>query len=540
MKLALPLHLLLIIAFFPAVVGAQTITPAIPANVRAPAREKDEVDKFFESMPVLKLKVEIQPDQMQKLRENPRAYARGTIIEEGGATLKSVGIKLKGAAGSFRGVDDRPAFTINTDKYTKKQQFHGLEKFHLNNSVQDPSYLHEMISSELFRAAGVPATRVAHARIWINGRDMGMYVLKEGFDKNFIKRYFAKANGNFYDGGFCQDIDAALEKDGGDGLDDRSDLKAIIEACRDGDEKRRFERFEKVVDIDAMMTFVALELMTCHWDGYCRNVNNYRVYIEPTTNKAFFFPHGMDQMFGDTNTQVGDASRGMVSNTLLQNKLWRAKYYERVMELRPLFAPEKWNARLDEIQKRLEGPLKEIHPDQARDHANRVHDMKQRFVNRDNSFREQFSRFPLIFDKQGVALLNDWVQGNSSGDVKLEEVQLGGRKAYSIQVGPSGNGNASWRRKVLLLKGNYRLEVNAATRGVVGIPNDPKGTAAGVRLGGGSRTEMMDGTSGGKKLSFDFVVNEEQREVELVAELKATAGQVWFAQDGMLLRRLDK
>lgn len=76
----------------------------------------------------------------------------------GGATYKDVGIKLKGAAGSFRGFDDRPAVNGElADKYIRQQVFHDLEKFHLNNSVQDESYLNELCRT-FFAPAGHPAT----------------------------------------------------------------------------------------------------------------------------------------------------------------------------------------------------------------------------------------------------------------------------------------------------------------------------------------------------------------------------------------------
>lgn len=94
-----------------------------------------------------------------------------------------------------------------------------------------------------------------------------------------------------------------------------------------------------MLDIDAMATFVAIELLTCHWDGYCKNVNNYRVYFEPTTKKAYFFPHGMDQMFGDTATPIADYPRGMASNAIMQNPVMRAKYLDRVSDLIAMISP---------------------------------------------------------------------------------------------------------------------------------------------------------------------------------------------------------
>ncbi len=532
-------HRFLLCCFVLLFCGGTLTAQSLPDNVKAPARPKDASDQLFEGGKVLKLRIDVAADQVQKLREKNREYVKATIVEEGGATYKDVGIKLKGAAGSFRGFDDRPALTISADKYLRQQKFHDMDKFHLNNSVQDESYLNELIASEVFRAAGYPATRVTHARVWINGRDMGIYVLKEGFDKKFLARYFAKANGNLYDGGFCQDIDAQLEKDSGDGVDDRSDVKALVDACREGDPQKRFERLSAVLDADAMATFVAIELLTCHWDGYCKNVNNYRVYFEPTTKKAYFLPHGMDQMFGDTGTPIADHPRGMASNAIMQNPVMRAKYLDRVSDLIALITPpDKLLARCDEVQKRLEPILTEIHPDRAKQHADRVREVKERIKNRAQNLVEQRGRLPIKFDNQGLAKLIDWTKQSQSGDAKVELMDLpGGRKAYGIECGPSNNVVASWRRKALLTKGKYRFEAFAATRDVV-PQGDPKGSAAGLRISGGMRTQSLTGTSAGQQLTFEFEVTDEQREVELVAELKATKGQVWFAVDSLQLKRI--
>src|ERR1043165_2116213 len=62
-------------------------------------------------------------------------------VREGDAVYRNVTVHLKGGAGSFRSLDQKPAFTLNFDKFEEGQRFHGLKKIHLNNSVQDQSYL---------------------------------------------------------------------------------------------------------------------------------------------------------------------------------------------------------------------------------------------------------------------------------------------------------------------------------------------------------------------------------------------------------------
>ncbi len=503
----------------------------------------DHSDEFFDKGVIPQLRIEISPEELLKLRQNNRAYVRTVIREDDKITHADVALKLKGAAGSFRGFDDKPALTLNMTKFVenKKRRFHDLDKWHLNNSVQDGTYLQELICSELFRSAGVPTPRVTHARVWLNGRDCGMYVLKEGFDKTFLKRHFVNPTGNLYDGGFLQDIGNELEKDEGEG-DDRSELLALRAACSEPNPAKRWERVEELLDVDEFFSFMAIELMACHWDGYVRNRNNYRIYFEPTTHKALFLPHGMDQMFGDTGTPVFNNSGATVSNVVLQNLDWRARYRERVAELLPLFdPPDRLLKRIDEIHQRMRPTWEAISPNHARDQDGRVTGFKNQITARAKNLKEQLTRpEPLLvrFKGQTPVLLTNWSKATETGDAKQDEVVLPGeRRTYLIEPGPSGRCIASWRRKVLLAAGRYEFRALAKTEDVQTF-DDERGLGAGLRISGGKRTNKLSGSTDWTKLQFEFTVTEESREVELVAELRATKGRVWFDAKSLELVRL--
>src|SRR5207249_5635427 len=140
------------------------------------------------------------------------------------------------------------ALTLNFDRFLEHQRFHGIDKLALNNSVQDPSYLTEALCGELFLAAGVPTPRATHARVELNGRDLGFYVLKEGFDRTFLRRHFQNVNGNLYDGGFLREITEPLERISGEGdVPNRADLKALAAAALEPNHSLRLERLEQVL-----------------------------------------------------------------------------------------------------------------------------------------------------------------------------------------------------------------------------------------------------------------------------------------------------
>jgi spore coat protein CotH len=355
-------------------------------------RKPDLSDAFFRRGEIPRLKIEIAQTELERLQQNHRVYVRAQVVENDKTGYQSVGIKLKGAAGSFRGLDDRPALTLNFDKFRDGQKFHDLDKIHLNNSVQDASYLNELICSELFLAAGVPTPRTTHARVWLNGRDLGFYVLKEGFDQTFLKRYFKNPKGNLYDSGFLQEIDADLEKDSGDGPDDHSDLKALASAAGDEDHARRFRRLGELLDVDQFLTFMALEQMCGHWDGYCNTRNNYRVYFDPATGKAHFFPHGMDQMFGDPHASVLQTPGALVAQAVMSNPKWRARYRDRLVELLPLFSPgDNLSKRLDEIHARTRPVLAAKGQEHAREHDGQLRYLKGQLAARAKNLQQQLN-----------------------------------------------------------------------------------------------------------------------------------------------------
>lgn len=524
---------------FFAFAGCQSQAPTKPVV-------NDASDDFFAG-PIVVLELKVKPKDAEKINRDDRPYVPCTLIERDAAGNKlaeysKVAIKLKGAAGSFQHFDGKPGLTLRPDKFVPGQKFHDLARFHLNNAVQDETYLNEQLSSELFLSAKVPASRVTHARVKINDRDVGLYVLKEGFDERFLARHFSRGDGNLYDGGFCTDIDADLEKDCGSGPEDRSDLAALRAACHTDDVARRAELLEQAVDIDPFLSFVALELMTCHWDGYACSANNYRLYFDPATNKAHFFPHGMDQMFGDPNFSIVNMPTAMVARTVLEHPRWREQFQQRVKELLPLFSPpDKLTSRIDALASKLQSVLREYGPEAVERHATVVRELKERIVARAQSLEEQKSfpaPQPVEFDENGVLHLTDWHPASQVEDAALEFIELTPEKHVLKIASGSLPCIASWRTGLLLPRGRYVFTARASVHDVVAL-EDEKGAAAGLRISGVNRDNRLEGTQENQELRFEFSIEEEARQVEFVAELRAERGSVLFELESLQLQRTE-
>jgi spore coat protein CotH len=370
-------------------------TAGLPAAEPAPPpRLITERDALFRKPQVLNLTIEVGKKEVEALNREPRKYVR-CLLKEGNTEYTNVGIHLKGAAGSFRGFDDKPGLTLNADKFNDAQRFHGMDKFHLANSVQDPSYLNELICGELFRAAGVPAARISHATLTLNGRKRGLYYIKEGYDKQFLQAHFGSSNGNFYDGGFLREIDQPLELLSGKDVADRADLKALLAAVREPDEKKRFEKMEKLLDMDRFISYVVCEMITSDWDGYPSKCNNYRIYHDPKTNKITFIPSGMDQMFGDTNWPILPDWGGAVARELMRTKEGKKRYIARLREImEKVYSVEQLVRRLDEVETVVQPALASVDAGAGRDYKNQVNRVREAIKVRAKNINEQLKRLP--------------------------------------------------------------------------------------------------------------------------------------------------
>jgi spore coat protein CotH len=384
------------VLFALSVIASAFAAAGLPAAEQAPSpRLITERDALFRKNQVLNLTIDVSKKELEQLNRDPRKYVKCTL-KEGSAEYTDVGIHLKGAAGSWRGFDDKPGLTLNMDKFHDDQRFHGLDKWHLANSVQDPSYLSELICGELFRDAGVPASRVTFATLTLNGRKRGLYYLKEGYDKQFLKNHFGTSNGNFYDGGFLREIDQPLQLISGSGdVEKHGDLKALLAAVREKDEKVRFEKMEKLLDLDKFLSYVVIEMITSDWDGYPSKCNNYRIYHDPKTNKITFIPSGMDQMFGDTNWPILPDWGGIVARELMRTKEGKKRYLARLREImEKVYSVEKLTKRLDELEATVQPALAAVDAGAGRDYKHHVNRLREAIKARAKNVNEQLKRLP--------------------------------------------------------------------------------------------------------------------------------------------------
>ncbi|MEW6159188.1 MAG: CotH kinase family protein [Verrucomicrobiota bacterium] len=510
---------------------------------------------IFQSTNLLRISIQISEEGIRALRRSQpatrpfqeRPKVQATVIE-GGRRYTNVLVQLKGFS-SFQPIDGKPGLTLNFAKMAPQQRFHGLTKISLNNSVQDRTRLHEKLARELFAAASVPVPRSDFAAVRLNGRDLGFYVMTEGFDEEFLKRHFKRADGNLYDGGVLTDVDRPLALNSGQNPEDHRALHRLVRAARLPDAEERYDALKEALDLERFLSMTAMEMLLCHSDSYSMNRNNYRVYHDPLTDKMVFMPHGMDRILGTHRSPLDlplvPPLWGLVARAVLTTPEGRRRYIEKAGVLfTNYFQAEKLCHRVRELDARLEREWGE----RSRDHAEqlcdriqaRVRDLQMQFLR-----AADFAALPAMpdFELFQTERISGWYLRPKPGQ-PLAELECRNEDAGTRLLirSPGEPVNVSLRTRLLLAPGSYRL--SGDIKPLESAENSPA-NATRVMLslsrGVGSRfvieTQRFDARR--SHLTFEIHPSRSLEEIEMICDVRSPKSQVILDPSGLSLTKAD-
>ena len=518
--------------WYPIIALLLVLLPGLLAKEKGASKDAPAAALFSGEL-IPRFKIVIPEAELVSLRKDNRGYVRATITE-GARVFTNVGLHLKGM-GSFRPLEQKPSLALKFDKFEPHQKYLGLTKFFLNNGSQDGSLLAEKVTTGVFREAGLPAARVAHARVQLNGRDVGIYVLVEAMNKDFLRRHFKSPEGNLYEA-YTQDIDQQLDLDNGSPAPDQKDRKALLAAAAEADPATRARRLGECLEVERFLSFVALEMMTSLSDGYELNRNNYRIYADPATGRFTFITHGQDFAFGNTGLSIYPPV-----NTIVVRALWgilgtRERYRQRV---EMLFTNVLSEARLTNSIQKAQQQLRSAAatPEEAREIDNQANAFRGRVVERVRNIAQQIAAEPrpVTFQTNGSAALSGWGARTSSGNPLLERASEEGKAVLRITA--RGPAVGSWRLRVALLPGKYRLEGSARGVGIVDL-GDGGAPGGGIRISGGPGQNRLTGETAWTMLQHEFTKPPGDGSVELVCELRASKGAIAFDENSLKLVRV--
>jgi len=274
-------------------------TKTMPAE-----EEKEYPETLFTLGKISTIELEMPEETWQKIikKASDKKYYECNVTING-EQLEDVAIRTKGASS----LDDvqlmrsnRYSFTLKLNKYIKGQDYYGLSKLLLNNNIWEATQMKDAIVYDMCRYIGLPAPLTNYAKISLNGKPFGCYLLIEPVDKNFARRNWPDEVSNIYKpyhnlaytGDNIEDyaeIANYAKVKGGE-----ASMQRIVEALKSVEEGKDIDEH---VDIESVMKYMALQSIAVNYDCMTGpNVQNY--YLREADGKISLIPWDYNLAWG--------------------------------------------------------------------------------------------------------------------------------------------------------------------------------------------------------------------------------------------------
>lgn len=216
--------------------------------------------------------------------------------------LIDCGVRLRGNTSRYSG---KKSFKLDFKEFGGTK-FFGYKKFNLKAEVNDPSLQRELMALRLYRVMNIPAARAHYTKLYLNNEYMGLYLNVEQIDDEFVDSRFNDDTGNLYKCAWGSNLtadnnvydNALFELETNETINDRAKLQNFIQVLNNTPTNTLKTELEKILNVDNVIKYLALEVVLGHWDGYSYNKNNYYLYENPINNKIEIIPYDLDNTMG--------------------------------------------------------------------------------------------------------------------------------------------------------------------------------------------------------------------------------------------------
>jgi len=221
-------------------------------------------------------------------------------------------------------------------KFNKK--FLGRKAIKIRAMAGDPSLVREKLSTEIFKAVGVPVQEGTYARLFINDDIYGLYSIVDSLSSKWIKSYVhgqdkvkigfsyqlissppegpycdLKYKGESYEGYNSYSLDEYEESDVPEGNTNEK-WKSLIDFTRMYDEwvknysndttDKGVEELKKFLNIESTLRLMAVETLLLALDNFFIVSSNSAIYYNPERKNYQFIPFDFDQTMNGARKNV--------------------------------------------------------------------------------------------------------------------------------------------------------------------------------------------------------------------------------------------
>lgn len=298
---------------FPYLSGVFLAAALLSAGARA-----ETLETFFDGNSLHDIHLEMSAQDWQTIHERylEDTYYRCTF-DWNGHKLDGVGIRSRGSQSRS---PIKPSIGLDFGKFASGQRFLGLKSLVLRNLNQDASMMRERLVEAVFARMGLPYSREAHTRLYVNGEYIGVYLMVEPLDAHFLQTRFGEDTGYLYEFNIpdppfrFNTLTTESEQHILDIFEpktraDAPDAEGLIEMIRFVNTTADPEfaaGINNYVDVSDFLTHAAIEQVLSQWDGLlgANGMNNFYFYRWEKTRQGVFLVWDQDGAFLDTWTTI--------------------------------------------------------------------------------------------------------------------------------------------------------------------------------------------------------------------------------------------
>ena len=292
----------------------------------ASAASAQTQDDLFDDTRLHDVHLRINEDDWAALRLNvfdDRYYPADLVWN--GITVRNVGLRQRGFGSR---TSAKPNIRVDVNRYASNQRFIGLAAINLDNIFADASRLRDSLAAKIFTRMGVPASRQAHARLFVNDTFIGVYVIVEPVDRTFVARVYGEAEAALESGGYLYEyrwLDeyffaylgpslepyAAMFRAQTHDTDSMFNLYAPIERLIRTVNETRGNQFAtdvgRLLDLPQIARFLGIQNCMAELDGFAgySGLNNFYLYRFRDGRPAVLIPWDSDNALSSPDMPLG-------------------------------------------------------------------------------------------------------------------------------------------------------------------------------------------------------------------------------------------
>ena len=271
-------------------------------------------------------------------------YTACTLVIDG-EIFSNVGLRAKGN-NSRRLTEkyglNRYSLKVEFDHYTYGS-YYGLDKFSLDSSFQDNSYMKTWITYDMMEHMGVSTPLCSYTWVRVNGEDWGLFLAIEEPEEAFAKRNFGTDHGQLYKPDYKSlnaenaDVHLRYTDDDFDSYDNifrnakfditDADKQRVVDALK---VLSTGENLETAINVDEVLRYFTVQVFVVNMDSYLgRTGHNYFLYEEDGIlsilpwdyNLAFAtYSLGMPDPINDSTLYVNYPINTPASGEIMRNR----------------------------------------------------------------------------------------------------------------------------------------------------------------------------------------------------------------------------